>query len=125
MDILTTFDKTHCSFLNNSKSEETKSEIKAHLSYLANSYFCNCKPSLHILHQHRVLRNLRNNKDNAITKPDKGNLVLVLDRKHFVNAIKETISDTSKFGKLSEDTTLKREASLHHFVRKLKQKNIF
>ena len=29
-EIFTTFEKIHCSFLNNLKSEETKSQIKAH-----------------------------------------------------------------------------------------------
>ena len=38
-EIFTTFEKIHCSFLNNLKPEETKSQIKAHLSYLSNSYF--------------------------------------------------------------------------------------
>ena len=38
-EISPTFEKTHRSFLNNLKSEETQSQIKAHLSYLANSYF--------------------------------------------------------------------------------------
>ena len=36
-EIFATFEKIHRSFLNNFKSEETKSQIKAHLSYLANS----------------------------------------------------------------------------------------
>ena len=36
-EIFTTFEKIHRSFFNNLKSEETKSQIKAHLSYLANS----------------------------------------------------------------------------------------
>ena len=35
--IFSTFENIHRSFLNNRKSEETKSQIKAHLSYLANS----------------------------------------------------------------------------------------
>ena len=48
--------------LNKLKFEETKSQIKAHLSYLANSYFFNYKASPSILLQHRVLRNLRKNK---------------------------------------------------------------
>ena len=121
-EIFTTFEKIHRSFLNNLKSEETKSQIKAHLSYLANSYFYNYKPSPRILRQHRVLRNLRKNKDIVITKPDKGNGVVILDRKLYNNAIKEIISDTSKFEKLNEDPTLKREASLQRFLRKLKQK---
>ena len=30
-EIFTTFEKIHCSFCNNHKSEETKSQIKAHL----------------------------------------------------------------------------------------------
>ena len=45
-EIFTTFEKIHHSFLNNLKSEETKSQIKVHLSYLANSYFYNYKPLL-------------------------------------------------------------------------------
>ena len=52
--IFATFEKFHRSFLNNLKSKETKTHIKAHLSYLAISYFYNCKPSPRILRQHRV-----------------------------------------------------------------------
>ena len=48
-------EKTHYFFLNNLKSEETKSQIKAHLSYLANFYFYNYKPSPRILRQYRVI----------------------------------------------------------------------
>ena len=40
-EIFTTFEKIHRSFISNLKSEETKNQIKAHLSYLANSYFYN------------------------------------------------------------------------------------
>ena len=61
----------------------------------------------------------------VITKPDKGNGVAILDLKLYNNAIEEIISDTSKFKKLNEDPTLKREASLQRFLRKLKQKNFF
>ena len=50
-------------FSNNVKFEKTKSQIKAHLSYLAISYFYNYKPSPRILRQHRDLRNLRKNKE--------------------------------------------------------------
>ena len=41
LEIFTTFEKTHRSFINNLKSEETKNQTKAHLSYLGNSYFDN------------------------------------------------------------------------------------
>ena len=57
-------------------------------------------------------------------KPDKGDGVVILDRKLYNNAIVEIISDTSKFEKLSEDPTLKREALLECFLHKLKQKNM-
>ena len=122
---MTTFEKIHRSFLNNLKSEKTKSQIKAHLSYLANYYFYNYKPSPRILRQHRVLRNLRKNKDNVITKPDKGNGVLILDGRLYNNAIEEILLDTSKFEKLNKEPTLKRETSLQRFLRKLKEKNFF
>ena len=52
-------------------------------------------------------------------------VVVTLDRKLYDNTIQELISDTSKFAKLNEDPTLKREASLQRFLRKLKQKNFF
>ena len=45
--------------------------------------------------------------------------------KLYNNTIEEIISDTSKFEKLNEDPTLKREASLQCFLRKLTQKNFF
>ena len=126
--------------------------MKVHLCYLANSYFCNYKPSPRILRQHLVLQNLRKNKDIVITRPDKGNGIVILHKKLYDNAhglksvqtrsfsgpqfpafelnmgkyrpkktpyldtfdtvaIQEIISDASKFGKLNEKPTLKREAS--------------
>ena len=98
--------------------EETKSQIKVH-------YFHNYKFSPHILHQHRVLRNLSKNKDVVLTKLDKGNGVVILGRILNNNAIEEIILGTSKFKKLQtkfEDPTLKREASLQRFLYVLKQK---
>ena len=55
-------------------------------------------------------------------KPDKGNGVVILDRKLYNNTIEEIISDTSRFEKLNEEPMLKREASLQRFLHKLKQK---
>ena len=75
-----------------------------------------------MLRQHRVIRNFRNNKDIAMTKRDKGNGLVILDRKLYNIAIQEIISDTCKFEKLKQDPSLKREASLQRFLLKLKQK---
>ena len=63
-EIFTTFEKIHHYFINNLKSKETK----AHLLYLANSYFYNYKLSPCILHQQCILQNLRKNKDIIIAK---------------------------------------------------------
>ena len=83
----------------------------------------------HLLHIYYInigiSQNLRKNKDIDITKPDKGNGVVILDRKLYDNTIQEIISDTSKFEKLNEDPTLKCEASLQCFLHELKQKNFF
>ena len=123
--IFTTFEKIHRLFLNNLKSEETKSQIKSNLTYLANSQFYHYKLSPCILRQHCILRNLKQNKDIVITKPDKRNGVVILDRKLYNNAVEEIISDTFKLENLNEYPTLKCEASLQRFSRKLKQKNVF
>ena len=56
-----------------------------------------------ILRQHRVLGNFRKNKNIVITKPNKGNGIVILDRKL-------QLQITSKFEKLNEDPTLKRTA---------------
>ena len=77
------------------------------------------------LHQHHLLGNLKKNKDIVITKPDKGNGVVILDRKLYNHAIEEIILDTSKFKKHSEDPTMKHESSLQRCLRKLKQKKLF
>ena len=61
------------------------------------------------------IRNLRKNKDFVITKPDKENGVVILAQKLYNNATEKIISCTSKFEKLGEDPTMKREASLQRF----------
>ena len=58
-------------------------------------------------------------------KLDKGDRVVILYRKIYYNAIQEIISDTSKFEKVNEGPTLKREASRPRFLCKLKHENFF
>ena len=64
----------------------------------------------------RLTKPYKNKDIIVIKKPDKGNGVVILDLKLYNNAIEEIISDTSKFEKLNEDPTLKREASLQRFL---------
>ena len=78
-EIVTSFKKIHRSIISNLKSEETKNQIKAHLSRLANSHFYNYEPFPRIPRQYRVLGNFSKNKDIVIAKPDRGNGVAILD----------------------------------------------
>ena len=82
---------------------------------MAISYFYNCHPSVYYV-DIASYETLEKNKDIVMTKPDEGNGVVILDRKLYYNAIHEIISDTSKFEKLNEDPTLKREASLQNWI---------
>ena len=72
-----------------------------------------------------VLQNLTKNKDIIITKPNKGNGVVILDRKLFDNATQKIISDTSKFEELDEYPIVKLEGSIQRLLHKLKQKQLF
>ena len=81
--------------------------------------------SYETLEKTKKIKKYQKNKDIIITKPAKGNGVVILDRKLYDNAIQEIITGTFKFEKLNQDSTLKREASLQRFLRKLKHKNLF
>ena len=56
----------------------------------------------------------------VILRPDKGNVV-VLDRILYNNAVKEIISDKTKFKELPEDVTIRQEAKLQRFLQTLKK----
>ena len=58
-----------------------------------------------------------------MTQSDKGDGLVIIDRKLYNNSIQELTSDTSKFEKLNKNLTLKRQASLQRFLCKLKRKN--
>ena len=72
-----TFEKIHRSFISSFKSKKTKSSVKAHLYCLANSYLYNSLPQ--VRGQHCMLWNLRRNTDIVISKPDKGNSVVIIN----------------------------------------------
>ena len=124
-DIFSTFESIHRLLTSNIKTEELKNSLKADMSQLANSYYYNYRPSPRTLRHHRILKNLRNNTNLVITKPDKGNGVVILDRSKYNDVILKIISDKTKFEEIASDPTFKRESSLQRYLRKLKQKNFF
>ena len=76
---------------------------------------------LQTLKKHRVLKEIRKNKNIVILKPDKGNGVVVLDRSDYDQGILKIINDSSKFRPIKEDPTLSREGRLQRLLRKLKK----
>ena len=76
--MLTTFDFIHRAINKDLKDNRDAGEVKAKLSYLANSYVNSYKPTKNVLRKYRVLNKSRNNKDIFITKPDKGNGVAIV-----------------------------------------------
>ena len=75
-----------------------------------------------MLKEHNILEKLRRNKDIVVTRPDKGNGVVVMDRVIYNQQMYALLSDKSKFKKLSEDPAKFRERQLQRYLRELKKK---
>ena len=60
-----------------------------------------------------------------ILRPDKGNSVVILNRKDYICGISNIINDRSKFKLLTADPTSSRERQLQRFLRKLKDEGFF
>ena len=56
----------------NLKQEEDAGRLKAEMSFLANKYTNNYKPTKKTQKKHNILKKLRNDKDIVITRHDKG-----------------------------------------------------
>ena len=107
------------------KSEVKSIDLKSEISLLASAYIGKYKVSQKTLQKHRILKRLQQNKDIVITRPDKGNGVIILDRTEYSKMVYEIVNDSSKFLKLEGDKTISREAKLQKFLLKLKKKGFF
>ena len=72
-----------------------------------------------MLKEHNILEKLRRNKDIVVTRPDKGNGVVVMDRVIYNQQMYALLSDKNK---LSEDLTKLGEGQLQRYLRELKNK---
>ena len=86
------------------------------MSYLANNYVNTYKRSKNTLRKHRIIKIFRNNKDILITKPDKDNRAIIVNRALYMSSLFEIINDLSKF---SSDPTIRREGKIQGFPRPL------
>ena len=121
-EVFTTFDMIHRFLRSELSRNQFENALKTNISYLANNYYSNYRPSLNTLKKHKILEKLRRNKDIVITRPDKGNRVVVMDRVICNQEMYALLSDKNKFKKLSEDPTKFREGQLQRYLRELKKK---
>ena len=95
------------------------------MSYLANSYYNNYKPTRTVLEKQGILKQFRNNKDIVILRPGKGNGVVIMDKIRHKSKMYELLNDESKFKQLTNDPTKLRECQLKCYLRKLNNKGYF
>ena len=79
-DVFTNFDILSRYICGHLKEPTRVGEVRAHLSHLANNYVLGYKPSSSTLRKHGIFKRLRRNRDIVITRPDKGNDVVLMNR---------------------------------------------
>ena len=99
-----------------------KSKLKADLSHLIQSCSNSFRSLLKGIKAHSILSQLRKNNDIIILKPEKGNGVVILNKKDYNKGILDIVDDADKFKVLDNDPTISREGKLQRFVRGLKKK---
>ena len=124
-DIFATFDTINRVMKRNLKSETKSIELKSQLSLMANTYVTSYKVSEKTLRKHRILKKLQTNKDIVITRPDKGNGVIIIDKSEYLKMVYDIVNDSRKFKKLDCNKTKIREGRLQRFLLKLKKKEFF
>ena len=72
------------------------------------------------------LKDLRNNKDIIITKPDKGSGIVLINKEDYVKKMEEHLKDSTRFSKCTKgkDRTSQVEKSITKLLSSLKQRNI-
>ena len=77
-DLLTTFDFTHRAMRKDLKDNRDTAEVKAKI--ILGKFICQFyNPTKNVLQKYRI-SNKSQNKDILITRPDKGNRVVIVDR---------------------------------------------
>ncbi|XP_033105188.1 uncharacterized protein LOC117107595 [Anneissia japonica] len=122
-NVYTCFETVNYNIHNHLTDQGKASEIKRHLSGIAHAYCNSFKPSTKDLHKIKTIKELRKNRNIVITKPDKGNGVVILDRTTNDKGLFEIINDETNFRSIENDPTIKREGSLTILLRKLRKSN--
>ena len=107
------------------KADDKSVELKSQLSLMATTYVGKYKVSKKTLNKHNILKKLQQNEGIVITKPDKGNGVVILNKSDYLNMLYDIVNDSNKFKKLDGDVTMLREGQLQRYLLKLKKKGFF
>ena len=121
-DVFATFETIHRAMKNDLKKDGSTAELKAQLSFMANTYVGKYKISKKTSEQYKVLKKLQQNSDIIITRPDKGNGVVFLNKSDYLSMMYDVVNDSSKFKKLNNDVTILREGQLQRFLLRLKKR---
>ena len=104
-------------------SDECRQECKASLASFAHQYSSTGidRNGFVLSNGHlKVISDLRRNNDIVVTRPDKGNGVVLLDRKDYVDKMLSILSDESKFCRIGDaetsDSTMQHERALQAFL---------
>ena len=109
-------------------SDENHDQLKSKLKNISYSYIYSYdfskQKNILSKDEWKALTDLRNDDSIIITKPDKGNGVVITSRLDYLNKMKHLISDTTKFKELRHNPTKSREESLSTYLRKLRKDKI-
>ena len=107
-------------------SDDKRSKIKNLLNDFPNKLKKQMKNDIPNLsnEENKALNNLLNDKSIVISKVDKGNAIVILNKQDYINKGNELLNDKNVFKKNSSNITDKREKSLIEFLLKLKNNKI-
>ena len=121
-DIYASFESIYQSMKSRLLDKSNDSKLKSDLSHIAQLYVNSFQPSNKDIKTQTVLKSIHKHKDIIILKPDKGNVMVVLNRVDYIKGINDIINDRHKFKELSNDPTINREGKLQRFYGSSKRK---
>jgi len=113
----------------NNYIENSKQFFRTNLKSVVNKYFTNFKPYRNICpvfsrDDFATLRSLAQDRSLYVTRPDKGNGIVILNRNDYIEKITQIVDDYSKFRKVEDDEKkliIRLEDKLNNNLRSLKQ----
>ena len=88
------------------RGDKSFQDVCKSIAYLANETYYDFKNWKHLIPDKKtrsILKDLINNPDIVITKPDKGRAVVILNKTDYIDKTMEIINDETKFRKVNDD----------------------